>query len=99
MSERGDPAPSISRRRTERRHWDDLARSMPDLAPAASTAYYRRCEIALIQRFTVFLGDPAFAVATVLAILLVSSGFGSRLARARGRPRGALSGAGSPWAG
>jgi SAM-dependent methyltransferase len=37
-------------RRSERRHWDDLARSLPDLAPAASTAYYRRCEIALIER-------------------------------------------------
>ena len=38
-------------------------------------------EVALMQRFTVFLGNPALAVATVLAALLVSSGVGSQLAR------------------
>ncbi len=37
-------------RRKQREQWDRLARSMPDLLPAPSTAYYRRCEIALIQR-------------------------------------------------
>jgi len=34
-------------------------------------------EVALMQRFTVFLGNPVLAVATVLAALLVSSGLGS----------------------
>ncbi|HYV56111.1 MAG TPA: hypothetical protein VE911_01140, partial [Candidatus Nitrosopolaris sp.] len=38
-------------------------------------------EVALMQRFTVFLGNPALAVATVLAALLVSSGLGSYAAR------------------
>lgn len=37
-------------------------------------------EVALMQRFTVFLGDPALAVATVLAALLVGSGLGSAFA-------------------
>jgi hypothetical protein len=47
-------------------------------------------EVALMQRFTVFLGNPALAVATVLAVLLVSSGLGSYSARAwrvRGQDR------------
>ncbi len=34
-----------------------------------------------MQRFTVFLGNPALAVATVLAALLVGSGLGSAIAR------------------
>ena len=38
-------------------------------------------EVALMQRFTVFLGNPALAVATVLTALLVSSGLGSHAAR------------------
>jgi hypothetical protein len=37
-------------------------------------------ELALMQRFTIFLGDPVLAVATVLAALLVSSGVGSWIA-------------------
>ena len=44
---------------------------------AALGAGFILIEIALMQRFTVFLGDPALAVATVLAALLVSSGVGS----------------------
>jgi len=36
---------------SQRRRWDDLALSMPDLYPAPSTQYYRRCEIALIRRY------------------------------------------------
>jgi len=47
-------------------------------------------EVALMQRFTVFLGNPSLAVATVLAALLMSSGLGSYVARAgqvRGRDR------------
>jgi SAM-dependent methyltransferase len=31
-------------------HWDEIARQMPDILPAASTGYYRRREIALIQQ-------------------------------------------------
>ncbi len=31
--------------------WDEIARQMPDILPAASTGYYRRQEIALIQRY------------------------------------------------
>jgi hypothetical protein len=48
---------------------------------AALGAGFILVEIALMQRFTVFLGDPALAVATVLAALLVSSGLGSWFAR------------------
>jgi SAM-dependent methyltransferase len=33
----------------QRQQWDDLARTMPDILPAASTQYYRQREIALIQ--------------------------------------------------
>lgn len=36
--------------RMQRESWDALARKMPDLLPAQSTQYYRRREIALIQR-------------------------------------------------
>ena len=36
--------------RKEREGWDALARTMPDLYPTFSTQYYRRSEIALIQR-------------------------------------------------
>ena len=44
-------------------------------------AAYILIEVALMQRFTVFLGNPALAVATVLAALLVGSGLGSATAR------------------
>jgi hypothetical protein len=50
---------------------------------AALGAGFILVEVALMQRFTVFLGNPALAVATVLAALLVSSGLGSLAARAR----------------
>lgn len=36
--------------RKVRDRWDALGRSMPDLFPASSTQYYRRCEMALIRR-------------------------------------------------
>ncbi len=36
--------------RSQRARWDAVARGMCDLYPAASTQYYRRCEIALIRR-------------------------------------------------
>jgi hypothetical protein len=46
-------------------------------------AAFMLVEIGLMQRFTVFLGNPVLAVATVLAALLVSSGLGSWSTRAR----------------
>jgi hypothetical protein len=49
-------------------------------------AAFMLVEVALMQRFTIFLGNPVLAVATVLAALLVSAGCGSYVARrARGR--------------
>jgi spermidine synthase len=48
---------------------------------AALGAGFILVEIALMQRFTVYLGDPTLAVATVLAALLVSSGVGSLATR------------------
>jgi len=36
--------------RQQRERWDAVARSWPDLYAAGSTQYYRRCEIALVQR-------------------------------------------------
>ncbi len=35
---------------TQREHWDRVAECFPDLFPAVSTQYYRRAEIALLQR-------------------------------------------------
>jgi len=40
-------------------------------------------EIAAMQRFTLFIGSPLYAVTTVLFSLLVSAGFGSYFARTR----------------
>ena len=37
--------------RKQRHHWDAIARDIPDLFPASSTQYYRRCEIALFNRY------------------------------------------------
>lgn len=37
-------------------------------------------EITLMQRFTLFLGHPVYAIALVLAVLLISAGAGSRCA-------------------
>ena len=34
---------------SQHQRWDDIARMMPDILPAASTQYYRQREIALIQ--------------------------------------------------
>src|SRR5262249_42912978 len=72
-------------------------REPPDARPLAMMGYlvalgagFLLVEVALMQRFTVFLGNPALAVATVLAALLMSSGLGSYVARAgqvRGRDR------------
>jgi spermidine synthase len=49
---------------------------------SALGAGFMLVEVGLMQRFTIFLGNPAFAVATVLGALLVASGIGSGLARA-----------------
>lgn len=38
-------------RARERRHWESLGRTIPDLFGAPSTQYYRRCEIALLRRW------------------------------------------------
>ena len=47
---------------------------------------YMLIEVALMQRFTVFLGNPMLAVAVVLGALLVASGIGSGIARGFTRP-------------
>src|SRR5207244_7803670 len=45
-------------------------------------------EIALLQRFTLFLGQPVYTFAVVLAALLIFTGFGASLAgRLRAQPR------------
>ncbi len=38
-------------RQRQREHWEEVSRTMPDLFSASSTQYYRKCEIALIQRY------------------------------------------------
>lgn len=37
-------------RQRQRTHWQRVARDLPDLYPAPTTGYYRRCEIELIRR-------------------------------------------------
>jgi SAM-dependent methyltransferase len=44
------PLTSPSEGQEDPLHWDEIARQMPDILPAASTGYYRRQEIALIKR-------------------------------------------------
>jgi SAM-dependent methyltransferase len=44
------PESNAAERRRQRERWEAVARAMPDLYPAASTQYYRRCEISLIRR-------------------------------------------------
>jgi SAM-dependent methyltransferase len=61
-------------RRAERLHWDRLAERMPDLYPAASTAYYRRCEIALLRR-----AAGTFAGKRVLKLDLWNEAFNTRI--------------------
>jgi SAM-dependent methyltransferase len=41
----------LKKQRSQREQWDLVAHQMPDILPAVSTRYYRRCEIALIRRF------------------------------------------------
>jgi len=41
---------SIKKRQKQREQWERLSEAMPDFFLASSTQYYRRCEIALIQR-------------------------------------------------
>ena len=47
---RFEEAPEARLRERQRRHWDRIAASVRDFAAAPSTLYYRRCEIALIER-------------------------------------------------
>ncbi|MDX2169888.1 MAG: class I SAM-dependent methyltransferase [Deltaproteobacteria bacterium] len=46
----GSPADVLSQPQRERAHWDEVARAMPDLSGARSTACYRVCEQALVAR-------------------------------------------------
>jgi hypothetical protein len=55
---------------------------------AALGAGFMLIEVALMQRFTLFLGNPVLAVATVLAALLAGSGLGSQAARRWGGAAG-----------
>jgi hypothetical protein len=72
---------------------------------AALGAGFMVVEVALMQRFTIFLGNPILAVATVLAALLMASGTGSLLARNGRVPLGlafawilvAVAAFASPW--
>jgi SAM-dependent methyltransferase len=45
------PAPPIGHRVLERQEWERVASSLSDFSTARSTLYYRRCEIALIERW------------------------------------------------
>jgi SAM-dependent methyltransferase len=60
--------------RDQRARWDDVARGMCDLYPAASTQYYRRCEIALIRRCFGALDGKR-----VLKLDLWNEGFNTRI--------------------
>lgn len=50
---------------------------------AAIGASFMLVEISMMQRFTLFLGHPVYAIAGVLAVLLVAAGFGSTLTSSR----------------
>jgi hypothetical protein len=56
---------------------------------AALGLAYIVVEVAFIQRFTLFLGQPVVVFATVLGALLVSSGLGSAFSRRFAGPRAA----------
>lgn len=60
--------------RDQRAQWDGVARSWPDLYQAESTQYYRRCEIALVERY---LGDARGK--TVLKLDLWNEAVNTRL--------------------
>ncbi len=60
--------------RDQRARWDGVATSWPDLYGAQSTQYYRRCEIALVQRY---LGDARGK--TVLKLDLWNEAVNTRL--------------------
>lgn len=60
--------------RDQRERWDVVARSCPDLYQAQSTQYYRRREIALVQRY---LGDASGK--TVLKLDLWNEAVNTRL--------------------
>lgn len=58
---------------------------------AAIGASFMLIEVSLMQRFTLFLGHPVYAIASVLAVLLVAAGVGSwftaTFVRSRCRPQ------------
>ena len=77
---------------------------MLPLSPRAQRAAARRCgslvffaaiglgflllEVALIQRFVLFLGFPTYALSVVLFALLIFTGLGSLLSSRAGATRG-----------
>ncbi len=71
--------------------------AIPRAAAGGTLAYFAAIglgfmllEISLMQRFTLFLGHPVYAIAFVLAVLLIAAGAGSmcapRLVGSRSRP-------------
>ncbi len=70
----GRPWQPGAEERRQRERWDFVARSWPDLYQAQSTQYYRRCEIALVQRY---LTDPRGK--TVLKLDLWNEAVNTRL--------------------
>jgi spermidine synthase len=84
--------PAVVRRRGTRDRGDSL---LPLVAYFSAIGLgYMAAEIALIQQLTLLLGHPVYAVATVLAAILIFSGVGSvwsdRLAPSRASMMGAL---------
>jgi len=73
----------------EIRRWWKRVRSRPSGAPRVRVLVYFSAlglgflfvEIALMQQFTVFLGNPTYALTTILFALLSSSGLGSAVSR------------------
>jgi SAM-dependent methyltransferase len=67
-------AGNLEKRRSERLRWDRVAERMPDLSPATSTGYYRRCEVALLRRAL-----DSFAGKRVLKLDLWNEAFNTRI--------------------
>lgn len=69
-----DEAPEVSLRERQRQQWDRIAASVRDFSAAPSTLYYRRCEIALIERAVGDLRDKR-----VLKLDLWNEAFNTRI--------------------
>ena len=67
--------------RVVRRHGQGRASGRVVIYFAALGMAFMLLEIALIQRFTLYLGHPLYSIAVVLAAFLVFAGLGSRLTR------------------